>query len=254
MDLSSMRSADDVHRYIKRWKDEARICRQEAISQNRSQVRKMLSKITIASVTALAGAGLATAKKCPPTPQGSAIVDLTQKTGEAKAIGSGFIYGWPDNGTEVDNSIPEDLVWPIGFVACRAGGAQLPAPATGWATGGYANYTGRFDSTLSNYRTTRKYGGDFILLPHDLWGADGGLDGLYPGDDDDWSETEKFLQQVISDLKENDMLEGLVFDLWNEPDIDSFWDRSWDQYLEYYIRAHEIVRYGLRPHSLSDTN
>jgi hypothetical protein len=171
-------------------------------------------------------------------------VDLSQPAGEAAHLGSGFIYGFPDNGTEVDTSIPEDLVTGMGFLACRAGGAQLPAPASGWAVGGYDGYIGRFNSALSNYRTTRKYGGDFILLPHDLWGADGGLSGLYPGDDGDWSEMEKFMDQLIKDLKDNDMLEGLVFDIWNEPDIDSFWPRSWDQYLELYVRANKIVRYA----------
>jgi hypothetical protein len=38
------------------------------------------------------------------------------------------------------------------------------------------------------------------------------------------------------------MLEGLVFDIWNEPDIDIFWSKPWEQFLEYYIRAHKIVR------------
>ncbi|KAK0388006.1 hypothetical protein NLU13_4250 [Sarocladium strictum] len=176
------------------------------------------------------------------SPQGTASVDLSIQVGQAAQLGSGFIYGWPDNGVEAATSIPEELVTGMGFHSCRAGGAQLPAPALGWATGGYDNYIGRLESTLSNYRTTRKYGGDFILLPHDLWGADGGLDGPYPGDNGNWTEMEKFWDQVISDLKGNDMLEGLVIDLWNEPDINTFWGRSWDQYLEYYVRANEIVR------------
>ncbi|KAH7309837.1 glycoside hydrolase superfamily [Stachybotrys elegans] len=175
------------------------------------------------------------------TPQGSASVDLTQRTGPAEFLASGFIYGFPDNGVEADTSIPENLVTDIKFRASRAGGAQLPAP--GWAVDGYDGYVGRFNSTLSNYRTTRKYGGDFILLPHDLWGADGGLgDGTYPGDDGDWTMMEEFYAQLTKDLRDNDMLPGLVFDLWNEPDIDIFWSKPWEQYLEYYVRAHEIVR------------
>jgi len=38
------------------------------------------------------------------------------------------------------------------------------------------------------------------------------------------------------------MLEGLVIDVWNEPDVDSFWNRSWEQYLEYWIRAVRLLR------------
>lgn len=53
---------------------------------------------------------------------------------------------------------------------------------------------------------------------------------------------EVFFGQLISDLKENDMLEGLVFDIWNEPELTIFWNRTWDQYLDYYVRAHRIIR------------
>jgi hypothetical protein len=181
---------------------------------------------------------------------GTAKVDLSQRTGEATALGSGFIYGWPDNGVEADESIPSDFVNAIKFRTSRAGGAQLPAPASGWAVGGYEGYIGRFESALSNYRTTRKYGGDFILLPHDLWGADGGLDGLYPGDDGDWSELERFYAQLFQDIRSSDMLDGLVIDIWNEPELDLFWAAPWEQYLEYYVRAHRLIRYGLLVDSL----
>jgi hypothetical protein len=177
-------------------------------------------------------------------PQGSVSVDLRQKVGQATHLGSGFIYGWPDNGVEADGSIPEELVIGFGFRAARAGGAQLPAPDLGWGVDGYGSYIGRLNSTLSNYRTTRKYGGDFILLPHDLWGADGSDGGVFPGDNGDWSDMEKFYDQLIRDLKEKDMLEGLVIDIWNEPDYGPFWQRSIEQYLEYYVRAHNIIRYS----------
>lgn len=103
--------------------------------------------------------------------QGTATVDISQTHGLATFLGSGFIYGWPDNGTSASTLIPDYLVTGISFNANRAGGAQLPVG--GWATGGLSGYTERFQSALSNYRTTQKYGGEFILLPHDLWGADG---------------------------------------------------------------------------------
>jgi len=172
---------------------------------------------------------------------GTATVDLEETTGKANALGSGFIYGFPDNGTQASLAIPDHFVTDIKFRASRAGGAQIPEK--GWI-GGLDAYIARFESALSNYRTTRKYGGDFILLPHDLWGSDGsaGPDALYPGDNGDWTETEKFLHRIVDDLKANDMLEGLVFDIWNEPDLDGFWARSWEQYLEYYVRADSVIR------------
>ncbi|KAJ1322945.1 polysaccharide biosynthesis protein PslG [Microdochium nivale] len=176
-----------------------------------------------------------------------AVVDLSTLTGSAESLAAGFIYGWPDNGVEADVSIPASLVTPINFIASRAGGAQLPAPALGWAAGGYDGYIGRFRSTLSNYRTTRRHNGVFILLPHDLWGSDGQQAGgtAFPGDNGDWTSMETFWNQVVKDLIENDMLEGLVIDVWNEPDIGSFWGRSWEQYLEYWVRAVRLLRAAL---------
>ncbi|KAI1030160.1 hypothetical protein LB504_010458 [Fusarium proliferatum] len=132
--------------------------------------------------------------------QGTATVDLSQNHGLAQALRSGFIYGWPDNGTDFDTSIPDHL-----FNANRGGGAQIPS--LGWARGGYEGYLGRFNSTLSNYRTTRKYNSDFILLPHDLWGADGGQgsNSPFPGDNGNWTEMELFWNQLVSDLKAHDL-------------------------------------------------
>jgi hypothetical protein len=170
---------------------------------------------------------------------GIATVDLAKDAGPTKFLASGWIYGFPDNGTQIDNSIPESFVRDVKFLASRSGGAQIPAK--GW-TAGLEEYIGRFNSTLSNYRTTRHYGGDFILLVHDLWGADGGSISLFPGDNGDWNQTDAFFERVAEDLKANDMLEGLVIDLWNEPDITNFWDRPWEQYLEYYVRSHKYFR------------
>ncbi|KAJ5244017.1 hypothetical protein N7489_004113 [Penicillium chrysogenum] len=147
-------------------------------------------------------------------PDGIAKVDLPSTTGEAKSLGANIIYGFPDNGVEAQTVIPDHFITDIKFHVCRAGGAQIPDK--GWGNGGYAEYIGRFNSTLSNYRTTREYGGDFILfLLHDLWSADGVTsdDGLYPGDNGDFSEFEKFLKQVKRDLEVNDILDSLAIDV-----------------------------------------
>jgi hypothetical protein len=145
---------------------------------------------------------------------GVATINISKTVGPTKQLASGFIYGFPDNGTEADLSVPEAFVRDVSFHSTRAGGAQIPAK--GWVAG-LEQYMGRFNSTLSNYRTARRYGGDFILLVHDLWGADGGVISTFPGDNGDWSRTDAFLNQLAHDLRENGMLDGLVLDLWNEP-------------------------------------
>ena len=172
-----------------------------------------------------------------------ATVDFSKNTGPAKFLASGFIYGWPDNGVNADSSIPENLVKDIRFNFDRAGGAQISA--RGWAYGGKASYVGRFNSTLSNYRTTRKYGGTFILLVHDLWGADGGGSPPLPGDKGSFNEATKFLTQLVADIKANNMLDGLVLDLWNEPGLTIFWPGTWDQYLKYWVFAYKFFRNAL---------
>lgn len=171
----------------------------------------------------------------------TAIVNADKSTGATAYLASGFIYGFPDNGTNAQTAIPDHFLTDIKFGATRAGGAQISAP--GWASGGYKGYQKRFESALSNYKSARKYGGSFILLPHDLWGAQGGGASQFPGDNGNWSEMEKFWNQVVADLKSNNMLEGLVIDVWNEPDGEGFWARSWAQYVEYYVRATKLIRY-----------
>lgn len=93
-----------------------------------------------------------------------ASVDVGTKLGAPRHLASGILYGIPD----VQNQIPDHWYTDIGFKYNRAGGAQISAK--GWRLG-YAQYVPRFQSALSNYQTTRKYGGRFVLLIHDMWGV-----------------------------------------------------------------------------------
>lgn len=140
----------------------------------------------------------------------------------------------------------------IGIRYGRAGGAQQEAPCRGWAFG-QSEYSCRFDSVLLNYYQTRKFGAEFIILPHDMWGVDY-KDSIsnytFPGDNGDWSNYDAFLDQLISDIKSHGITSGLIWDIWNEPDIYGYWQRSIDQWVELYTRTHQRIRYVP---SLSDT-
>jgi hypothetical protein len=46
----------------------------------------------------------------------------------------------------------------------------------------------------------------------------------------------------MGDLEANNALEGLVWDIWNEPDISIFWRRSQQQWIDLYIRTHKLLR------------
>jgi hypothetical protein len=85
-----------------------------------------------------------------------------------------------------------------------------------------------------------KQGGKMVLLPHDMWGADGTRASSisYPGDDGNWTSYDNFLTQFIADIKHNGMEDNIVVDIWNEPNGSNFWHRDQSQYLEMFGRAY----------------
>jgi hypothetical protein len=199
---------------------------------NRTGCSTALKMHTLRLSAPLLVAGLAVADNI------TATVNLGVSKGEPSHWASGFIYGIPDT----LNQIPDHWYTQMGFRYGRAGGAQLDAPARGWIWG-VQEYNGRLASTLSNYQTCRKYGADFILLPHDIWGTDhANSSTVWPGDNGDWSDYDIFVRTLMADLKTNHALEGLVWDIWNEPDISIFWMRDQQQWIDLYIRTHKILR------------
>jgi hypothetical protein len=119
----------------------------------------------------------------------------------------------------------------------RAGGAQLNSG--GYATS-LADYQTRWASTLAQYKRTTALGGTFVILPHDLWGADGTTNQAFPGDNGDWTTFDAFVTQLVSDVKANNMT--VEWDLWNEPDGSGFWARTQTQYLAMWSRFYADVR------------
>ena len=102
----------------------------------------------------------------------------------------------------------------------------------------------RFESALSNYKTSRKYGARFQLLLHDLWGADGTQNSSapYPGDGGNWAFYDAFLTQVISDIQSNSMTIGLDIDLWNEPEGIYWVNRGVAQWVNMWGRGFHRLR------------
>lgn len=182
----------------------------------------------------------------------TAVVDLSKSRGPNKHLASGFIYGIPDSPAN-PNQIPDHFYTDIGFNYGRAGGAQLDAPCRGWIYG-LNEYKCRFQSTLQNYQTTRKYGGNFIILPHDIWGTDhANSSTVWPGDNGNFANYDQFLNQLISDIKANGMQNALVWDIWNEADGYFWGGRPQQQWINLYVRTHKRIRYG-RPPQISKRN
>lgn len=168
----------------------------------------------------------------------TAVVDLAITKGPALQLASGIIYGTPDT----LNQIPDALYTGPKLKYFRAGGAQLfGAGQRGWH---WNEYKPRFQSTLNNYKTARKYGGEFQLLPHDIWGTDTiNSTTHWPGDNGDWTSYDAFIKQLIADIKANNMIPGLKIDIWNEPDYAWFWARPKEQYLALWKRTYKKFRY-----------
>ncbi|PGH17720.1 hypothetical protein AJ80_04728 [Polytolypa hystricis UAMH7299] len=169
--------------------------------------------------------------------QSTAVLDLAVKRGAPQQLASGVLYGTPDT----PNQIPDHFYTGPKLKYFRAGGAQLFGNGQrGWH---WNEYPARFQSTLSNYRTARKYGGEFQLLLHDIWGTDTiNSTTAWPGDNGNWNSYEAFLDRLIADIKANDMVPGLKIDIWNEPDFPWFWTRSTEQWLELWKRTYAKFR------------
>ncbi len=159
-------------------------------------------------------------------------VDFSTDLGAPQHRASGILYGLTEDGSQP----PDEFFTGIDFRYERAGGAQLGSPG-GWVAGDYER---RWDSTLAQYQRTVELGGTFQMLPHDLWGADGTTSPRFPGDNGDWSDYDAFLDRLISDIRSAGI--NPQWDIWNEPDITQFWNRSQEQYLEMWDRTYARIR------------
>ncbi|MEV5439970.1 RICIN domain-containing protein [Streptomyces sp. NPDC052682] len=166
----------------------------------------------------------------------SVTVDFSNAGGAPSYRASGMIYGLTPDGSLPPDHFFKDIKWHFE----RAGGAQLNGG--GYATS-LADYRTRWNATLAQYKRTKALGGTFVLLPHDLWGADGTTSQGFPGDNGNWTLFDNFVNQLISDVKANNMT--VEWDLWNEPDLSGFWGRSQSQYLQMWSRFHAAVRANL---------
>ncbi|MGW1557889.1 RICIN domain-containing protein [Streptomyces sp. NPDC002144] len=160
-------------------------------------------------------------------------VDFATAGGAPAYHASGTIYGMTPAGSLPQDHFFKDIKWHF----MRAGGAQLNSG--GYATS-LADYQTRWNSTLAQYKRTTALGGTFVLLPHDLWGADGTTSQGWPGDNGDWTQFDAFVTQLIGDVKANNMT--VEWDLWNEPDGSGFWKPSQAQYLQMWSRFYARVR------------
>ena len=180
---------------------------------------------------ALAALGVLAAPSPARADDQSITVNFAAGTAAPTHRASGWIYGMTENGA----APPDHFFTDVAYQAMRAGGAQLPGG--GWVGGGYDR---RWNATRAQMLRTRALGGKFVLLPHDLWGADGAAISRFPGDNGDWTDYDNFLTRVINDVKATGV--PVQWDIWNEPNITLFWNRPQAQYLQLWRRTYQRLR------------
>jgi hypothetical protein len=168
----------------------------------------------------------------------SISVDFSVAGGSPTYRASGWIYGMTENASGPADHFYRD----VKFRYMRAGGAQLDGPG-GWVAG---KYDRRWNSTRAQLLRTRSLGGEFILLPHDLWGADGFPISRFPGDNGSWTDYDNFLTRLIDDVRATGA--PVQWDIWNEPNISLFWNRPQAQYFELWRRTYQRVRAAFPTH------
>jgi len=161
----------------------------------------------------------------------SISVNFSVTNGTPTYRASGWIYGMTEDGTNP----PDNFYRDVKFQAMRAGGAQLPG--SGWVGGGYDR---RWNSTRAQAQRTAALGGKFVLLDHDLWGADGAGISRFPGDNGNWTDYDNFLNRLFSDVQAAGLT--VEWDIWNEPNISIFWNRPQSQYFELWKRTYQRIR------------
>jgi hypothetical protein len=170
----------------------------------------------------------------------SITVDFSVTNGSPTYRASGWIYGMTENASGPADHFYRD----VKFRYMRAGGAQLDSPG-GWVSG---KYDRRWNATRAQLLRTRSLGGEFILLVHDLWGADGYPISRFPGDNGNWTDYDNFLTRLIDDVRATGA--PVQWDLWNEPNITLFWNRPQSQYFELWRRTYQRVRAAFPSHPI----
>ncbi|MGI5159069.1 ricin-type beta-trefoil lectin domain protein [Microbispora sp. CA-102843] len=168
----------------------------------------------------------------------SITVDFSVAGGSPTYRASGWIYGMTENAA----APPDNYFTDVRFRYMRAGGAQLDSPG-GWVSG---KYDRRWNATRAQLLRTRSLGGQFVLLVHDLWGADGYPISRFPGDNGNWTDYDDFLTRLINDVRATGA--PVQWDIWNEPNITLFWNRPQAQYFEMWRRAYQRIRAAFPSH------
>lgn len=93
--------------------------------------------------------------------------------------------------------------------------------------------------TPSLYKRLTGYGADVQSVISDAY-AYPGPSGNWPGDGGDWTRWETLIEELVREADSKGLQP--IWDIWNEPDLKQFWDRSAEQFFETWKRAVRTIR------------
>jgi len=168
-------------------------------------------------------------------------VNLAAEAGPATGVGLGFLYGVTGDGSQPT----DELLEPLRMNAFRAGGHMT----RGWIEDGYQHGPATqtiIDSIVAQAQrfTAPPYEAQYQAILSDIYGAFGGqpADTMYPCDNGDCSNWATFVATVVGALRDTGL--PMSYDIWNEPDIDIFWERgvNSEQYFQMWDTAVREIR------------
>jgi hypothetical protein len=164
----------------------------------------------------------------PPSAKDSVTLDMANAQGAPTYVGSGFIYGISEDGTQPPTSLLSD----IKVREFRAG--------RGVSTGcGQAAWDTHWKVIKGYYARAKELGVPMLILVSDDYQYSCPI----PGDGGDWTTFTDFMTQLINNAKANGMTGPDVrWELWNEADYSGFWKGSQAQWLDTWKHAYQQVR------------
>ena len=130
-------------------------------------------------------------------------------------------------------------------VPVHAGRRRAAGQPGGWVSGRYDRRWNATRAQLAAHPVA--LGGEFILLPHDLWGADGVPDLPLPGRQRQLDRLRQ-LPHPAHQRRPGDRASPVQWDIWNEPNITLFWNRPQAQYFELWRRTYQRIRAAFPSH------
>jgi len=173
-------------------------------------------------------AGMTCTPPTAPAAKDSVTLDMAVAQGAPTYVGSGFIYGISEDGTQP----PTPLLSDIKVKGFRAGRGVT-------AGCGQAAWDSHWKVIKGYYAKAKEMGVPMQILVSDNYQYSCPL----PGDGGDWTTFTTFMAQLIAEAKTAGMTGPDVrWELWNEPDYSGFWTGTQAQWLDTWKHAYEQVR------------